>query len=441
MLIILWLFPVFFSRAETRRVFSKKEGLNRMSCFNGDLKIYREDNFTGQTEDFQTETPWIYESTTEIHNESIFDNVTELSVEEERYAKFIKIYPVGSWKSLGFLTEDFFNDINPHWFNYPPPSHRSHHIFAAIYAILAVIGLSGNALVIFMVLSFRPLRTPSNILIMNLALSDFLMMTKAPVFVYNSLYFGPALGSTGCQVYGFLGGLTGTASIMTLAAVALDRYYVIAYPLDPAHKITKLRALVWILMIWTYSSIFASLPLTIRGIRAWCVPFSVIVFSYAGIGRAVCLVGMKRQGQEKEIRKREIKLTLVVILVIAMWFVAWTPYAIVALLGIFGQKRFITPLVSMIPAVFCKTAACTNPFVYSLNHPRMRQELFKLLCPKRYVLQRSWRLARRSSSFNFTTSIGKERYSHNYVQNHNSQCYLNTIELKNFTNDSALSKV
>ncbi|XP_050738489.1 melanopsin-A-like [Eriocheir sinensis] len=67
-----------------------------------------------------------------------------------------------------------------------------------------------------------------------------------------------------------------------------------------------------------------------------------------------------------------LKLTKVASGIIAIWVVAWTPYAVVSLLGIFRQRALITPLVSMVPAFFCKTAACLDPFIYALSHPRFK---------------------------------------------------------------------
>lgn len=40
-------------------------------------------------------------------------------------------------------------------------------------------------------------RTPANNLILNLAISDFIIMLEAPIFIYNSLNFGPAAGELG----------------------------------------------------------------------------------------------------------------------------------------------------------------------------------------------------------------------------------------------------
>ena len=47
----------------------------------------------------------------------------------------------------------------------------------------------------------RHLRTPANILIMNVAASDFLMLIKMPVFIYNSIAQGPSLGYIGTVEY------------------------------------------------------------------------------------------------------------------------------------------------------------------------------------------------------------------------------------------------
>lgn len=76
--------------------------------------------------------------------------------------------------------------------------------------------------------------------------------------------------------------------------------------------------------------------------------------------------------------KTDMKLSLVVVGVIILWFVAWTPYSIVALLGISGNEDKISPFGSMIPAVFCKASACIDPYVYSISHPRFRKEFSRL---------------------------------------------------------------
>ena len=69
------------------------------------------------------------------------------------------------------------------------------------------------------------------------------------------------------------------------------------------------------------------------------------------------------------------KIAIITTFIVFLWILAWTPYAIVALLGIFGQKHLLTPFVSTLPALFCKTSSCINPFIYSISHPRFQKEL------------------------------------------------------------------
>ncbi|KAJ9583109.1 hypothetical protein L9F63_022552 [Diploptera punctata] len=268
---------------------------------------------------------------------------------------------------------------------------------------------------------------------MNLAVSDFLLMSKMPVFVYNSLYQGPMLGEIGCQIYGFVGGLTGTVSITTLAAISLDRYYVIVYPLDPIRKTTRCRARFSVIFAWCYGGVFSLLPLLKIGIgsyvpegyltscsydyldfsfnnrlfilifflAAWFVPFCVILVCYVGICRVVMVtrnvknvVGGESSRHEKN--RSEIRLAGVVIGIIALWFAAWTPYAVVSLIGIAGKKEYITPLSSMIPALFCKIASCIDPYVYAVTHPKFRLEVTSLV--RRVSLKSNFKSEKNRSS-------------------------------------------
>lgn len=60
-----------------------------------------------------------------------------------------------------------------------------------------------------------------------------------------------------------------------------------------------------------------------------------------------------------------------------MYVCAWTPYAIVALTGAFGDKAMLTPVATMIPAVAAKSVSCIDPWIYAISHPRYRAALEK----------------------------------------------------------------
>lgn len=183
------------------------------------------------------------------------------------------------------------------------------------------------------------------------------------------------------------------------------------YPLSPAIINSKrLRGIVMIVFVWNYSFFFSIIPALDIGlsrytpegfltscsfdyldrhtaarifmflffISAWLIPLTIIIYCYAKILNAV----NKTEPPMWSNRMRhqiEHKLTTVVVKVIVLWFLAWTPYAIVALLGITGNEKHVTPWTSMIPAIFCKTSACINPYLYSMTHPHFRKEILRYI--------------------------------------------------------------
>ncbi|XP_064544434.1 opsin, ultraviolet-sensitive [Drosophila montana] len=304
---------------------------------------------------------------------------------------------------------DYIAKVNPFWLQFEPPGTSSFYIMAGLYCLISVVGCFGNAFVIFMFGSRKSLRTPANILVMNLAICDFLMLIKCPIAIYNNIQEGPALGDMACRIYGFVGGLSGTCAIGTLTAIALDRYNVVVHPLQPLRRYSRLRSYLIIILIWCYSFLFAVMPALDVGlsvyvpegylttcsfdylnketparifmalffVAAYCIPLISIVYSYFYILKVVFMANRIQSNKDKA--KTEQKLTFIVAAIIGLWFIAWSPYAIVAMMGVFGQEQHITPLGSMIPALFCKTAACVDPYLYAATHPRFRVEVRMLM--------------------------------------------------------------
>lgn len=196
----------------------------------------------------------------------------------------------------------------------------------------------------------------------------------------------------------------------------MDRFYVVKYPLN--RRFTYLRVKICLAVVWLYGVVFSIIPLLNIGlgtyvpegyltscsfdyltnslkakififvffVAAWVLPFLLISYSYINILIVVIVARNVIQsdpiGKEsvkhvnvEERKKQEIKLALIVLLVICMWFVAWTPYSVVALLGIAGRSDLIRPASSMIPALFAKSASCVDPLVYAVTHPRFKSEI------------------------------------------------------------------
>uniref|UniRef100_A0A674CXA1 Neuropeptide Y receptor type 2 n=1 Tax=Salmo trutta TaxID=8032 RepID=A0A674CXA1_SALTR len=129
------------------------------------------------------------------------------------------------------------------------------------YSLIILLGLVGNALVIYMIIHFRNMRTVTNFFIANLALADLLVDTLCLPFklVYTLLdewKFGAVL----CHMVPFAQALSVHVSILMLAVIALERYRCIVFHLG--QRLTWRSSLLIMAFTWTLSAVLAG-PLAI----------------------------------------------------------------------------------------------------------------------------------------------------------------------------------
>ncbi|TGZ34749.1 Opsin, ultraviolet-sensitive [Temnothorax longispinosus] len=156
-----------------------------------------------------------------------------------------RILSAGSPRLLGWnIPEEELVYIPEHWLIYPEPNPSLHYLLAIVYILFTFVALLGNGLVIWIFCSAKSLRTPSNLFVVNLAFCDFFMMLKTPIFIYNSFNTGFATGHLGCQIFAFIGSLSGIGA---------------ARPLDG--KLSRGQVLLFIVLIWTYTIPWALMPL------------------------------------------------------------------------------------------------------------------------------------------------------------------------------------
>ncbi|CAK7303758.1 OPN4 [Vulpes lagopus] len=275
------------------------------------------------------------------------------------------------------------------------PDH-AHYVLGTVILLVGLTGMLGNLMVIYTFCRTRGLRTPSNMFIINLAVSDFFMsFTQAPVFFASSLHkrwlFGEA-GSmpTGCEFYAFCGALFGITSMITLTAIALDRYLVITHPLAAIGVVSKRRAALVLLGVWLYALAWSLPPFFgwtfTPSVRAYTMllfcfvfflPLLVIVYCYVFIFRAIRETGQACEGgarspRQRQRLQREWKMAKMELLVILLFVLSWAPYSTVALTAFAGYAHVLTPYMNSVPAVIAKASAIHNPIIYAITHPKYR---------------------------------------------------------------------
>ena len=103
-------------------------------------------------------------------------------------------------------------------------------ILITFYIVIFIVGISGNLLVVFVVVRNKSMQTITNIFITNLAVSDIMMCLLAVPFTPLSAFlkswvFGDAL----CHIVPMTLGVSVYVSTLTSTAIAIDRYLIFYY--------------------------------------------------------------------------------------------------------------------------------------------------------------------------------------------------------------------
>lgn len=144
-----------------------------------------------------------------------------------------------------------------------PRSNAAVFLQAASMVIIMLVAVVGNLLILAAIYIDKTLQTITNAFIINLACADlFLSIIGMPFTLASSIKYEWVFGDTWCKVNGMANSLFCIASILTLAAVSIDRYCAILYPFKYATWITSKVAAGMIVYIWFHALLMACLPLT-----------------------------------------------------------------------------------------------------------------------------------------------------------------------------------
>ncbi|XP_053344090.1 trace amine-associated receptor 13c-like [Clarias gariepinus] len=297
-------------------------------------------------------------------------------------------------------------------------------VFYSIVVFAIVITIVGNAVVIISIAHFKQLHTPTNILVMSLALVDLLLgLTVMPFSMVRSLdgcwYFGEEF----CYWHSILDFLFTGASIFHLVSIATDRYQAVCYPLQYPTRITLpvsgiMAALSWILAtVYAFSTIgtkvreanledyiasldcFGSCLLLINAVIAsistlifFILPVCIMIGLYVQIFLVSEKHAKKMEGTKKnrpdvtsnkilQKVKHEKKAAKTLGIVVGTFNLCWMPYFIISLVD--PLSNFTTP--AIIYDVFFWLGyinSTFNPIIYGLFYPWFRKTLYLIVTLK-----------------------------------------------------------
>jgi len=120
-----------------------------------------------------------------------------------------------------------------------------------LYGIVTVLGVIGNSLVIYVIVSKERMRTVTNFLLLNLAIADLSFVVVIPsstayVFAANRWPFG----DVACRLMHYLINVTAYVTVYTLVLISVIRYMTIVHTTSTARYRTTSRVVTMIIAIW-----------------------------------------------------------------------------------------------------------------------------------------------------------------------------------------------
>ncbi|XP_036412185.1 teleost multiple tissue opsin a [Colossoma macropomum] len=270
-------------------------------------------------------------------------------------------------------------------------SPTGHALVAACLGLIGALGILNNLLVLVLFGRYKALRSPINLLLLNISVSDLLVCALATPFSFAASARGRWLiGEEGCVWYGFANSLLGIVSLISLAVLSYERYSTMMGPTE-ADATNYRKVAMGVLLSWVYS-LFWTLPpffgwsrygpegpgttcsvdwtaktannisyIICLFIFCLILPFLVIVYSYGKLLHAIKQVSGVNTTMG---RKREHRVLFMVITMVVCYLLCWLPYGIMALLATFGDPGLITAEASIVPSLLAKTSTVINPIIY-----------------------------------------------------------------------------
>ncbi|KAI1885353.1 hypothetical protein AGOR_G00219260 [Albula goreensis] len=266
------------------------------------------------------------------------------------------------------------------------------NVMSVFLGSIMIFGFLNNLIVLILFCKFKTLRTPVNMLLLNISVSDMLVCLFGTTLSFASSIRGRWLvGQGGCMWYGFINSCFGIVSLISLAVLSYDRYSTLTVYNKRAPDYRKpllavggswLYSLLWTVppllgwssyglegagtscsVTWTSRTLGSHSYIICLFIFCLTLPVLVMVYCYGRLMYAVKQVGKIRKTAA---RRREYHILFMVITTVVCYLLCWMPYGVVALMATFGRPGIITPIASVVPSILAKSSTVINPIIYIL---------------------------------------------------------------------------
>ncbi|XP_032219691.1 phe13-bombesin receptor isoform X2 [Nematostella vectensis] len=297
-----------------------------------------------------------------------------------------------------------------------PPYYRQaseqHMALRTTLGVVAVLAMTGNGLLVTVFLKNRELlRTPYNMLILSLAVTDMttgIGLVLTPAYIVGTYNFPIPTGIAGelfCRIVAsyFLVFTLGIVSVYTIMCLALERWFAVSRPSRYKASFRRERVLWVLLAIWIFSCLLNT-PQTFEmklgpdGQCVWIVltegtlrqvvaiiefngkffiPLCVTTVSFISLLLKVRHSPALFHTNHGSAGMRLLRMCIVTAAALA---ICWFPNQFYYLLFKFDLTYMDTPLHHFTVAM-CMGNSCVNPFIYCATNRGYRERFLALICP------------------------------------------------------------
>ncbi|XP_035287221.1 trace amine-associated receptor 13c-like [Anguilla anguilla] len=270
----------------------------------------------------------------------------------------------------------------------------------------------GNLLVIISICHFKQLQTPTNFLVLSLAMVDFLVgVIVMPVYFLTWIDQWRCFDILYCITFKLAAYCFTCISVYNVALIGLDRYLALSNPFYYSMKMTVNVTLRMIAILWLYSLIYNMVLLYFNGdftdmkenitcgqcvgtvnkvwaivdfIIAFVSPCSMIVI----INLKIFAIAKKHANKIRSVRKcpkndhgsmaSERKAAKSLGILVAVFLLCSVPYYVSAFIEIYFRNKSVDLAISITAPVLYLNSSI-NPIIYALFYPWFRRSVKLIL--------------------------------------------------------------
>uniref|UniRef100_H2MLF6 G-protein coupled receptors family 1 profile domain-containing protein n=1 Tax=Oryzias latipes TaxID=8090 RepID=H2MLF6_ORYLA len=266
---------------------------------------------------------------------------------------------------------------------------------------LSVVTVCGNLLVIIAIIYFKQLHTPSNYLILSLAVTDLLVglvvLPISIVFALSSCLYDRGIF---CKIRDSFDVVLSTTSLFNLCCISVDRYYAVCQPLTYRVRMSTRVVAVMITMSWGIS-IFVAIGFVVAELKqekckddcfsdvvlekvmapvfSFYLPVLIMIYIYLRIFFVAQRQARSIQNTNSAatVSHMERKATKTLAIVMGVFLMCWLPFFLCFSLQVLGGVS--VPLYETLNW-FTLCNSMLNPFIYGFFYSWFRSCLiYKLL--------------------------------------------------------------